>query len=714
MTYHIRKRIFLSIALLIGCFLFTHHAVAQEEEESPPRTDVVSSTSVSAEIDISQRSPKIDSLMYGHFIENLFSWFEGGLWAEMLGDRKFFYPVNNKEELDPPNSRDWILGQWWPIGPASAIKMDTGRPYVGEHAPRIHVESDSPRGIEQPGLPLEAGQEYEGRVILASTTSIAGDSGPTVEVSLVWGEEADARQSISIDTLSAKYEKYNFDFTSPVDTDNGRIEITGTGTGSFLVGATSLMPADNISGFRPDLISLLREMNVTMLRWGGNHSSGYEWRDGIGDRDKRPPRYDHAWDAVDQNNVGTFEFLKLCELIDAEPNIGVNAGFGDAWSAKKWVEYVNGSTDTPMGALRAKHGHPKPFDVEWWGIGNEMFGEWQLGYMSLEHFVVKHNMFSRRMQNVDPDLTLVAPGATPYSMDEVEEANYNKPVEYGSQYDWTGGLLEHSAKYFDYVSEHVYPSPRSYFSEEKQRFVEIENPALINVVRRPANRVRGAVEAWRTYEERMPRLKSSDIKIVWDEWITAEDGIIDALGVATFLNEMFRYTELFKMSAYTCAPCALTYNGTESAFRADGLVFTLYSSHFGKVPVAIDGDSPQKELRGTIGVDKPKQSSGSPTYPLDVMAAISRDESTLTISVVNPTGSEQNLNLFLAGGDLGGQAQKWTITGPNVQADNEIDEGLQVTLEKRESEDLGSPISVEPLTVNLFKVPLEDVRGGSQ
>lgn len=703
------KYISVVVILIIGFLLNQQMLLAQEGPPPPPPTDAVPSTSVSAEIDLNQTSPRIDRLLYGHFIENLSNWFEGGLWAEMLGDRKFFYPVDNSEELNPPNSRDWILGRWRPLGPESAITMDKDHSYVGEHSPRIEVEAGNRRGIQQDSLPLEAGKQYEGRVILAATTSAAGNSGPQVEVSLVWGNGSDDRQTITINDLTSEYKKYPFTFTAGSETEQGRIEITGTGTGSFLVGAVSLMPADNIEGFRPDILELHREMGVTMLRLGGNWSSGYEWRDGIGDRDKRPPRYDYAWDAVEQNDVGTFEFLKLCELIGAEPNIGVNAGFGDAWSARQWVEYVNGSKDTPMGKLRAKHGHPEPFGVKWWGIGNEMYGAWQLGHMSLEHFTIKHNMFADRMREVDPDIILVASGATPYEMNTILRHFPDvpeRPIEFGSRYDWTGGLLEKSAEHFDYIAEHIYPLPRSYFDVERQEFVETDDP-LIDVVRRPANRVKGAVEAWQTYEERMPWLKSSDKKIVWDEWIAGGGGLQGALGTANVLHEIFRHTELFKMSAYTCAPCIIDYDGKNAVLEAIGLVFKLYSSQFEEVPVKVNGDSPHKEVRGTVLVDKPEVTSGSPTYPLDIAAAVSRDESTLTFSVVNATGSEQQLDLSITGGTLDGRARHWIISGPGLEARNEAGKEPQIMLEERSSVDLNTTVTVEPLTVNMLKVSLQ-------
>ena len=173
----------------------------------------------------------------------------------------------------------------------------------------------------------------------------------------------------------------------------------------------------DVEGWRPEFIALFREMRVTTMRWAGNFSAGYEWRDGIGDPDRRPPRYEFAWRSLEPNDVGTFEVLALNRLVGSEPYIGVNAGLGDAHSAGQWVEYVNGSTDTPMGKLRAQHGHPQPFGVKWWGVGNEMYGEWQIGHMSIDHFVITHNMFAAAMRAADraekPASRLAAKKITP-------------------------------------------------------------------------------------------------------------------------------------------------------------------------------------------------------------------------------------------------------------------------------------------------------------
>ena len=136
------------------------------------------------------------------------------------------------------------------------------------------------------------------------------------------------------------------------------------------------MPKDNIDGMRADTIKLLKELNAPVYRWpGGNFVSGYNWRDGIDpDRDKRPPRKNPAWTGVEHNDFGIHEYIAFCRLINTEPMISVNTGLGKVEEAAKEVEYANGSADTEMGKLRAKNGSKEPFNVQFWCVGNEMYG----------------------------------------------------------------------------------------------------------------------------------------------------------------------------------------------------------------------------------------------------------------------------------------------------------------------------------------------------
>lgn len=653
-------------------------------------------------IETNKESAPIHPYVYGQFTELLFNLFEQGVWAEMLSDRKFFYPVDSSETLNPPNRKPFFR-RWRPVGGDQFVSMDKSQAFVGEHAPAIQLAADVPHGIVQSGLVLRAGREYTGRIALA------GDPDAKVEISLIWGDAPQDRQTIVLGSLSNEYAKFPLRFTAGADTDDGRLEITGTGTGSFRIGVVSLMPADNVRGFRADMIKLLRDLQSGIYRWpGGNFVSGYDWRDGIGDPDHRPPCYDYAWNTVEYNDVGTDEFMTLCQLLEIDPFICVNAGLGDARSAAEWVEYANGSEATPLGKLRAENGHPKPYGVKWWGIGNEMYGQWQLGHMAIDHFVLKHNQFVEAMRQVDPAIEIVASGATPFETSTTARHHHKPlpaklPYEFGSPQDWSGKLLAGAADQINYVSEHLYPVTNGAFDVDRQEFVDVDDP-LVDQVRRVPNRVRCVAEAWNEYLRRMPDLKDKHITIAVDEWMGGgRRGFTRTLCAAEGLHEMFRHSDVITMGAYTAFTGCLAFNGAESFYSPTGLVFHLYRHQFGTIPVEVTGNSPQHPVKGTVGVDRPRVTSGSDTYPLDAVAALSSDRQTLTVAVVNPTESPQNIALTINGMSLKDDVQKWEIAADNLQAENVPDQDPQVKIVESSLEAVPSQLDLAPLSVTLFR-----------
>lgn len=661
---------------------------------------------LSMTIDAGETGAPIHGYVYGQFTELLFNMFENGFWSEMLSDRKFFYPVDSSERLEPVNRKRFV-NRWRPVGPDEFVMMDTKNPYVGKHTPRVKLEGKIAHGIVQSGLALRKGRSYTGRIVLE------GSPKAKIEVSLIWGPGPDDRQSISINYLADGYAKYQLKFASQADTDQGRLEIVGTGEGYFHIGAVSLMPADNVQGFRADIVKLLKELDSGIYRWpGGNFVSGYDWRDGIGDPDRRPPRYDYAWQTVEYNDVGIDEFIILCRLLNIDPYICVNIGFGDAHSAAQWVEYCNGAVDTPMGKLRAANGHREPYNVKWWGIGNEMYGQWQLGHMYIDHYIIKHNMFAKAMRDVDPSIILVASGATPFETGTTSR-HHRKPLAsklpfgYGSAEDWSGRLLEHSSDYFEVLSEHFYPLPGSAFDVNTQQFERVDDP-LVDRVRRVANRVRCTIEAWEEYRRRMPHLKDKNIKIAIDEWTGGWRDFFASLCAAEGLHEIFRYSDIIKMSGYTAASSLVDYDRADSTYSTTGLVFKLYREHFGTIPVAVTGNSPQQEVKGTVGVDKPAvSSSGSDTYPLDVVAALSEDKSRLTIAIVNPTEDEQEIAVNFQGAELLNECRMWQLAADSINARNVVGREPDVEIVESSLEELPRVLKVAPISISLYEFQLK-------
>lgn len=144
--------------------------------------------------------------------------------------------------------------------------------------------------------------------------------------------------------------------------------------GGIFVGENSNIP--NIKGYRTDVINALKEMKVPVLRWpGGCFADTYHWKDGIGPREKRPSIVNVHWGGVtEDNSFGTHEFLDFCELIGTEPYLSINVGSGTIQEASEWVEYVTSSNESPMTELRKKNGREDPWNVKFWGIGNETWG----------------------------------------------------------------------------------------------------------------------------------------------------------------------------------------------------------------------------------------------------------------------------------------------------------------------------------------------------
>ncbi|MCP4450480.1 MAG: hypothetical protein GY809_03390, partial [Planctomycetes bacterium] len=356
----------------------------------------------------------ISEYVYGQFIEHLGHCIYGGIWSEMLYDRKFYYPIT--EDYAPWGKRDvksdvvyreLQASPWRVMEPSNTVTMIKTHAYAGEHSPQIGCRPNQTSGIVQETLGLVAGRRYIGRIVLAGQDDVA------VTVSLVWGSGANQRQSVTLDAVSLGYEKYPLAFTAQDSTETGRLEITATGKGHVQIGAVSLMPADNIKGWRRDVVQLMRELNAPVYRWpGGNFVSGYDWKDGIGDPDKRLTRKNPAWKGLEYNDVGLHEFMDLCSLLETEPFIAVNTGLGKVASAAEQVQYCNGSIDTPMGKWRADNGSCTSFNVKWWAVGNEMYGGWQLGHMPLADYVKKHNRIAEALWAEDSTIQLVGVGAT--------------------------------------------------------------------------------------------------------------------------------------------------------------------------------------------------------------------------------------------------------------------------------------------------------------
>lgn len=594
-------------------------------------------------IDATDTGEPISEYIYGQFIEHLGRCIYGGIWAEMLDDRKFFHPVGAG---DSP---------WRPVGHGE-ITMDTDRPYVGEHSVEIRLgPDDSSGGILHGRLALLEGRRYEGRVYLAGESGLEG-----AEVVLRWGPGEHDCAVAPLVRITPGFLCTDFGFTAGGSTSDGELRIVVRGDGAARVGAVSLMPADNVRGFRADTLELLRRLDAPVYRWpGGNFVSGYDWRDGVGDRDRRPPRKNPAWSGVEHNDVGIHEFMDLCALLGAEPYVAINTGLGSVESAAAELEYLNGPAASPMGRLRAANGREDPWKVRFIGVGNEMYGSWQLGHIPLAEYTLRHNTFVEALRAVDPSVTIIGVGAVG---------------------EWSRTMLRDCAGHMDHISEHVYWQ---------------ERPGLLSHVTQAPQSLRATADAHRAYRRDLESLRERDIRICEDEWnywygphVFGELGtryfMKDALGCAAALNEFGRNSDLFFMANYAQTVNvigAIKTSPANAAMETTGLVLELYRHHFGTIPC---------------------RTTSSPT--LDSLAAWSDDRRTLTVAIVNASAEPADVRVTLTGATLTGSGVRREIASDDPMAYNDPDGASPVSIRESRVEGVADTLRVAPCSVTLYSL----------
>jgi alpha-N-arabinofuranosidase len=671
---------------------------------------------VNADIDASKTFAPINPYLYGMFIEHAGSLVYRSMWAEMIDDRKFYNPITSQDAVPAKRARGGsdrfggVPRRWIPVGPAESVIMDTQNAYVGDHSPSIALSSNEPRGIYQAGLTLMQGKDYTGRIVLAGNTTTQ------VSVSLVWGDGASDRQTVAINKLTTTYAKFHFAFKSPVDATDARFEITATGTGTLHIGVVSLMPAVNIKGWKPEIIDVLKSLRSGLYRWpGGNFVSAHDWRDAIGDPDKRPPTWDPVWRALQPNDIGTDEFMTLCLLTNVEPYITVNSGFGEARSAAEYVEYANGPVTTRMGAMRAANGHPEPYNVKFWNIGNEMWGDWQFGYMPLAQYLVKHNLFAKAMRKVDPNIILIASGAMPDTMtgSKMSLKLGNKLIpDYLGPADWTGALFLNCLDNMDMISEHYY-NYNSHFDLALAKQVPNDpNEPLVDWMRRPANHIRIKYEEYQEYLNRIPALKKKPVPIALDEYAYAGGGrgrgnykVVPAY--AWNFHEMFRHSDLFQLGSLTFITGIYSAARGQAVLNPVGMLFKFYRDHYGTIPVDVSGNSPQPKPKVPPGGEQPVVHAGSDTFPLDVAAAWTADRKALIVAVINPTESSQTLSLQIRGAKLSGKGTIRCMAPDSLTATVVVGQEPGVKIEEQALDAIPSSPTFAPFSVNIYEFPVK-------
>ncbi|HLJ75893.1 MAG TPA: hypothetical protein VKT75_00695 [Acidobacteriaceae bacterium] len=308
----------------------------------------------------------------------------------------------------------------------------------------------------------------------------------------------------------------------------------------------------------------------------------------------------------------------------------------------------------------------------------------------------------------------------------LQGANRSKYVDnmqpvFGTDVDWTGGILKNCWGTFDGIAEHWYESPGRHFDIEKAKSLPPDvpsteawvkyDPTTLEFARYAGDVILRKAEEWEGYQQRFPEMLSKKTFLSIDEYAYFGGSgfgrgvnLKSALAYAMLFNEEMRHTAFLTMTAHTMGTSTLDITPVSSTMNTTGLVFKLYGDHFvGSIPVAVSGNSPQPPTHNPPYADEPKTSSGSPTYPLDVFAALSPDHKYLNVSVVNATNSEQKLELSLNGAAVQGSSTLWQMTGNDLDAANRAGHPAQVTIREVPIDATSKTITVVPISINVYR-----------
>lgn len=251
-------------------------------------------------------------------------------------------------------------------------------------------------------------------------------------------------------------------------------------------------PMADEKGFRKDVINLVRELNVPIVRYpGGNFVSGYNWEDGVGPVDKRPRRTELAWGTIETNHIGTNEFSDWAKAVNSEVMMAVNLGTRGADAARNLVEYCNHPQGTYWSDLRRAHGYEKPHGIKTWCLGNEMDGPWQICHKTADEYGRLATETAKVMKWVDPTIELVACGSSNTAMPTFGQ--------------WEATVLDHTYEHVDFISLHQYYGNRD--NDSKNFLAQtMDMDAFIKTVIATCDYVKGKKKSKKT------------INLSFDEW----------------------------------------------------------------------------------------------------------------------------------------------------------------------------------------------------
>lgn len=585
---------------------------------------------------------RIPQTIYGTFLEPIGRSIYPGLWAQVLENPSFeddLWSADNlrrRLEQEPALARSSRMGL--PI-PWEPLDYDQGSRYE----PRWNDAANSYRSLllmalpgketavrQQVHLPVHRVLRYTGSFYAKPLT------GPTeVEVSLRPRNKTQQRLAQARVRVAGPWKRYEFTLEIPraqlAPLDPADFVVAVSDEARVLIDQTFLFPADHVEGMDPEMIALSRALQTPLVRYGGNFTSGYHWRDGIGPMDKRVTMLNQAWGMPEYNHFGTDEFLRFCDLVNAEPQICLNLGSGTPEEAAEWVRYVNQRLGR-SGLL--------------WELGNELWGTFQIGYPTLDRVAQRTRAFIDAVRGVDPRARLIATGQDP---DRFRE--------------WNASLLELPVGSFHYLATHFVvgggnvrrknPSPEFVAQSALALPVGLER-RLREMHAQTGGRVRLAFTEWLFHgpNDSVPRFSN----------------LGGALITAGFLNTLIRVAEFTPIADMTGL---IEFGGIwKKRGRVYGVpaywAFRMYSTSGAALPVETRVEAERYHVQeGNNRIPE------IPDVPyLDVVAALSEGGDQLTIFAVN-RNAVSDITARLEVGGFGPEARVQTLSGSTLSDVND-------------------------------------------
>ena len=553
--------------------------------------------------------------IFGTFLEPIGNSTYNGLWAELLQNPSFedsLWDVKHVAEMakdNPELNRSSEMALPLPWEPLLYAQGSRYAPQWSDAANSyrsllLMALPEKQTGIRQKVyLPVHRISHYVGSVYLKPV------SGPAkVEVSLRERNHPDHvfdRHEIQLEATG--WQRYGFALNLPPHQiqplEPADFVIAASNETRVLIDQASLLPGDNIDGMDPEMIAMSRELKSPIVRFGGNFTSAYHWKDGTGPRDQRVSMLNTAWGIPEYNQFGTDEFLRFCQLIGAEPQIALNLGTGTPREAADWVQYVNAHWGDHSGGLL-------------WELGNELWGDFQVGYPTLPRAAERTKAFSEAVRKVDSKARIIATGGDPDTF-----------------HDWNAAQLASPSDTFNYLSTHFVVTTNSVETPHASPdFIAQATFALpIELERR--------LQSMHQQFQNSPGRKVNTAFTEWLFWSSEDqfspryDNMGGAIGTAGLLNMLLRNSNIVPISDMTgIIEFGGIWKKRSRVFAVPAYwVFRMYSN----------ADAARLVETHSTG-EKYDVKQGSTRLPniadvpyLDVVAALNRSGNTLTLFCVN-------------------------------------------------------------------------------